>query len=86
MKAHHFILGNDKVTLWRNHVSELKEQISEIMRLMTLGDDGSEAGEGEGRVNLWRSRRHDVFRAAREQKLPICLSCRTEDAAGQEEQ
>lgn len=85
MKAHHFILGNDKVTLWRNHVSELKEQISEIMRLMTLGDAGAEAGEEEGRVNLWRSRRHDVFRAAREQKLPIRLSCHAEGADGQEE-
>lgn len=86
MKAHHFILGNDKVTLWRNHVSELKEQISEIMRLMTMGDAGTEAGEEEGRVNLWRSRRHDVFRAARDQKLPVCLSCRTENAAGQAEE
>ena len=86
MKAHHFILGNDKVTLWRNHVSELKEQISEIMRLMTMGDAGADAGEEEGRVNLWRSRRHDVFRAARDQKLPVCLSCRTENAAGQAEE
>lgn len=85
MNVHHFILGNDKVTLWRNHVSELKEQISELLRLMTQGDaDTGRTGEEESRVNLWRSRRHDVFRAAREQELPICLSCRTQDAAGQE--
>lgn len=87
MNAQHFILGNDKVTLWRNHVSELKEQISELLRLMTMGNAGDEqGGEGESRVNLWRSRRHDVFRAACEQKLSICLSCRTQNAAGLEEE
>lgn len=82
MNAQHFILGNDKVTLWRNHVSELKDQISELMRLMTVGTD--QAGEEENRISLWRSRRHDVFRVAREQKQTVRLSCRTQDAAGQE--
>ncbi len=83
MKAQHFILGNDKVTLWRNHVAELKDQISEILRLMTSGGEGSDEEEQKKNsgVNLWRSRRHDVFRAAREQKLPVYLSCRTLNAA-----
>lgn len=84
MNAHHFILGNDRVTLWRNHVSELKDQISELMRLMTAGTEQAE--DGDSRVSLWRSRRHDVFRVAREQKRTVHLSCHPQDAGGREEE
>lgn len=83
MKAQHFILGSDKVTLWRNHVSELKDQISELMRMLEMGGSGGGSKEEENRVNLWRSRKQDVFRLAREQQTSLCLSCRIQDENGQ---